>query len=413
MNVGIDTIRVVGAVEGEPDWTRFTKKDEKPRDVSSGRPYRTGTVVLYDCGVPVLVKQDSDGIWRARWEISLPKWRYGHNLWPMGLADAWAALLTMYQEAGEYVAWAVAFEDMTVMRIDIDRHFHVGEHADAILRNLHKQRVDPRWKRALYDKGNLATGLTISRKDDAWQAKLYDKEAQLRRLATSAGGTESSLLHEAIPEARGILRLETTHRKTALRGGRMNRLGVLTTENLEIANRRLFKRVGFGRVAGGSHPTEDALRRLCASDDAQLAAKVVGMCVLQGQGLEIPHCTKTVKLWQNIAKRYEIPAIDLSDLGGPTFQLDYESGGVLIDGSGLDVIQANGDGSAQHPGKRRAGCLNHRPAGADAGHASHACPGQAMQTPVRGAFTPAPDPFLAHEAPDSYSDALRWSKDHA
>ena len=313
------------------------------------------------------------GIFRANWEISLPRWRDGHNLWPIPLHEALGHLRAIYEGASEVVEWAVPFDDLTVARLDVVRHFTSGGRTDELLRGLHELPIGNHKARALHDASLGANALSVAVKG-RWKAQLYDKAKQIHELIKGADPQEQYILKEILPLAQEILRYEVRMWYPVLKDKALHRVSLLSEDKLLKAALKYFEDNGFGAAVGGTTFIKNGIERILASPRSKEAVAAAGQLLFDGYGIEAPNDSKTIRSRRKLYAAYDLSPASLWASSDETVELNFATGLVEIVGATKDQqspLEAAFDDATVGPenssphvdqAENRGVCRQHRPA---------------------------------------------------
>ena len=276
----------------------------------------------------------------AYWEVSLPTAACGHNLQPMALPDALAALYRTYELGSELVEWAVPFEGLSIMRLDTNRDFNGIEDIPGILAALSHLTV-PTAAQGFEWRTRLGTHSIGCLNSGRWKAQLYDKKKELENKWRRTSPADRPPIEAAIAQADGMVRFECRTLTPVNKEKHIANLGDLTPELLESVNRSFFDKCHFGQEVEG----QPKIHRLMVESlgDPDLMKPVAGMLtylLYESEGLGSPYSRNTNDLNKRLARKYGVSSADFRCPTSKAMGLDFELGELVIDGVDPKLVWA-------------------------------------------------------------------------
>jgi hypothetical protein len=337
--VGIDTIKVGGLLAKRPDLSMFENTTQHDYG-SSGETFASAGWTKLD-GVKFIARSDHYGQGPyATWEVSLPTAADGHNLHPMDLPDALAALYRTYELGSELVEWAVPFEDLSIARLDSDRDFIGVEDIPEILTAL-SHLIVPNLAQGFGWRTVVGTHSIGCIKQGRWKAQLYNKKLELEHKRAKAAPADRPPIEAAIDQADGVLRFECRTLTSVNKEKHTATLGDLTPDLLESVNRSFFDRCHFGQeVEGRSKIHRLMAESLGEPSSTRSVARMVTYLLYESEGLGSPYSRNTNQTHKKLARDLGVSSADFKCQISDAMRLDFESGELLIDGADPKLVLA-------------------------------------------------------------------------
>lgn len=325
-HAGIDTLRVRAPLARAPSLDHFDSVSTR-RDPERGQVDAAGEVWLSRYPVRLHVE-----LWRgafAWFEHSLPNLVHGTNVIPLDVAEALRATEVVYMEALDFVDWAVAPEDMRVMRLDVDRDFRSDLPIRTILDAIGATRTLPYRARGGYWGNEEGFTSVVRGHGKRWLARLYDKSEEIasRARRTEDQAHKHRLLSEAA-QAQGLLRFETRMRSPVLTEAGIARLGDLTDDRVTEVSKKFFQRAGYNEEVGSIDKIQAAAILMDPSEYKNLH-KVIGVLAMEAMGLPPSPSENTHRSLKGVARRLGLSAADFSGRSDASFRLDFDAARVV------------------------------------------------------------------------------------
>jgi hypothetical protein len=292
----------------------------------------------------LVVKPSLTGGGRVVFECSIPRARWGHNLYVASTADAVGVVRTLATSAEKLVEWSDVVEDFMILRIDVTRDFFVRRSSDFESFVDGQRYLRPAYGPPVRTLQNSDGYTNLQRGDGTrWRNSLYLKEAELiaRANKTRRGSEESARFLALSDEARGVLRNEVMLRRSVLRqlpGMRLDSVGDLSDDKVAELHRHYFGRANFDLEVA----SEDKVRAafyLAAPEHRKDFDTMLGMLYMTKLGLEVERAPGTRNKYRKMARHFGLSAADLTGVGS-SIRLDYATA-TLVSGDD-DVTEALG-----------------------------------------------------------------------
>lgn len=327
--VVVDTIGVHGPVSDHrlPRQRHEDVIDLRTGEVAQRNLSAYGVEVAPDVHLKVDYRRE---VPHASFEMSVPTVLSGVNIHGASLQDTRRAVKDCYDQARAAVTWVVPWEHLSVSRLDIDRDFQDVHDIPAVLDALqgvpcHRANLNQRFA----DPKTGGTQTLVRGSKGRWKATLYDKQAQVRHLATRARTPyERQFLRREAIAARGRLRFEVSVRTDALHQRGIREVSDLSNEtNLADMAHNYFTRAGYGQEVGGMTKLDQVLRIMaCDGLNYKNADRMLGILLLDALHLPQSASENTVDKHLKIARSYGLSPADLTTFDRSTVLLDYASG---------------------------------------------------------------------------------------
>lgn len=257
-------------------------------------------------------------------EFSAPSVLEGHNRNPLPVRRLVEVARQVYAGVESELTGLPDFEDLRLIRLDVDRDFVNVRSISSMLEAIAK-RPASRVRRDDLRRGADGGWQSLTRGNSgSWLAVGYGKRQQLTEAAARSNDLgRRRLLQAAADTSHDTFRWELQLRRESLRKNNLNTLDEITEETIYDMSKKYFDRARFGdSIAGNSTRLKEALTDLSPAEVrgllALLAADLHGIPAPMGHGLEDQS--------RATARRLGLAPHDLDLEGGVRRRLDFDAG---------------------------------------------------------------------------------------
>lgn len=317
----MDTIRLRGRVADAECIDRLSHR-QITRLVDEGDKLVAGIDTLHS-GARVGVDLKHGGAPEAWVEFSAPKIANGDNVVPLPLREAVAVGREVYEEASALVDWVDDFDNLRVLRLDVDNDFQEVPQQDALLGALARVRAPYSPKTRLFPDASKNGATTLTRGPASrWLATLYSKEGEALHRARYA--EDKAAAAREVERAKGRLRYEARLRPEAM-GRHLRLVRDLEADALSGLARSYFDRVGYGLEVSGM---QRVVATVMAADTMRTNTKLalIGWLFLEAQGIPAEQHRNRRADYARRARELGVGAAELLELAvSESVRLDYEA----------------------------------------------------------------------------------------
>lgn len=324
----VDTIRLRGRVKDADSIERCSNLHSARLFVEAtgevGHRLVAGSDVLRS-GARVGVDVRHDGVPEAWFEFSAPKVGTGSNVVPLPLPAGLEVAREVYDEAGDLVDWVEPFENLRVLRVDVDNDFEEVSQQDALLGALARVKAPYSPKTRLYPDAEKSGATTLTRGPAArWLATLYSKEGEARHRLRYAKPEHKEAARVEVERAKGRLRYEARLRPEVM-GRNLRLVRDLDGESLARLARGYFDRVGYGLEVSGM---QRAVAVVMGAEDLRLDARMslIGWLFLNAHNMAPEVHRNSERKYRARSRALGVGAAELLELAADeSVRLDYDT----------------------------------------------------------------------------------------
>jgi hypothetical protein len=320
--VGVDTLKVRGAIKTPTDFSIFTHLGMR-NFCDEGFVESTGVVRVAEA--PTFKVDFKHEPTEVTFEFSVPSLLHGHNSIAVSVEEALDTVdRAMHRTPFE---WLDEPSDLRVARLDLVRDFQFSDHR-ALDSFIEGQRLLDLPYRPPVQTWTSSSGYSNLRwgSGKRWRVSVYDKAEEIRsRAFNGRRGPEREHLLDLAEEADGILRNELLLRRPVLKEQGVHTLKDLTEGEAVSLHRKYFDRAGLAHEIGNLDKVK-TVALLANERDQKVIPKVVGMLYCDVHNIPYSLSRNTKRGYRRIAGRIGLNVADVAGQRDGSVRLDYDLG---------------------------------------------------------------------------------------
>jgi hypothetical protein len=318
--MGIDTVKLVVPVDPtcSPDALE-TKLYRESVDRVSGEIVATAhSREPLSSGLDLVLKTLNGGL-QAQVEFSVPRFLFGHNVYPASVTETRAAMRAVFEQIEARVPVMVELDDAWISRLDLDRDFYApGMHAH--LAELERAKSRRGSTASAYRDADHRVVSIVRGTSGRWQVTAYDKENEL--VARRRDDVMKGL-------AGGRLRVEACLRTPVLREGGLRTVSDITEVRTDALRRKWIGAAGVTAPVVGAVELSERLARAQNAGVRKLDS-VLGSLLLENLGLHSQRSRNTQADYRARARKLGLDGAAITTDRTSSSRLDYDLGTLIL-----------------------------------------------------------------------------------